>query len=112
MSHNEDAQTMWAIATAFANDDDDDVAAAVLAAQQLGDLVLTAGEASESNPRPGSCPGKAPNKNCGLLFAESSHLHKYFGLIEQAPICDEVEFERRSRVPRVVFSPFVSCRAA
>jgi len=103
MSDSDEEHTMLAIATAFANDDDDDVVAAVQAAQQFGDLLAHAGEAAEINPRPGSYPGKSPNKNRGFLLGETAHLRDYFGLNGQPPIYDEVDFERRFRVPRVVF---------
>jgi len=66
-------------------------------------LLAHAGEAAEINPRPGSYPGKAPNKNRCFLLGETAHLRDYFGLNGQPPIYDEVDFERRVRVPRVVF---------
>jgi len=94
---------MLAIATAFANDDDDHVMAALQAAHQVGDWLAHAGEAAEINPRPGSYPGKAPNKNRCFQLGDTAHLRDYFCYNGQPPIYDEAEFERRFRVPRVVF---------
>jgi len=95
---------MLATATALANDDGDDVVAAVQAAQQFGDLLAHAGGAAENNQRPGSYPGKAlKEKSRGFLVRETDDLRDYFGLNGQLLMCDEGDFERRFRVPRVVF---------
>jgi len=103
MSDSDDDHAMLAIATAFSNDDDDDVVVAIQEAQQFGDLLAHAGEAEETNPRPGSYPGKAPYKNGGFFLGETAHRRVCFGLNGQPPIYDEVNFERGFRVPRVVF---------
>ena len=103
MSDADDAGNMLAIATAFANDDDDDVAAAILAAQHHIDLLAHASDVLESNPRPGSFPGKSPNKKRDFRLGEAAHLRDYFGVDGQPPIYDETDFERRFRLPRIVF---------
>ena len=102
MSDADDAGSMLAIATAFANDDDNDVAAAVLAAQHHIDLLAHASDALESNPRPGSFPGKSLKKKRDFHLRKAAHLRDYFGLGGQPPIHDETEFERRFRLPCMV----------
>jgi len=109
MSDFNDEHTLLATATALANDDGDDVVAAVQAAQQFGDLLAHAGEAAENNQRPGSYPGKAlKEKSRGFLVRDTAHQRDYFDLNGQLHICDEDEFERRFRVPRVVFDRLYS----
>lgn len=66
-------------------------------------------EASGENPPPapkvfwGSVVGRRPNKRRNFDLALYCILEEYFGINGEPPIYDERDFERRFRVPRVVF---------
>jgi len=97
---------MLGIATAFANDDDNDVAAAVLELQHFHDMVVEFERGVREQPAALVISRNGPNKKRDFLFSESSHLLHYFGLKKLPPICDELDFKRRFRVPGVVSDRF------
>lgn len=57
----------------------------------------------EEKRYPGSLPGRRPNKNRDFSVGVDNILRDYFGLNGNPPVYDEKDFERRFRVPRVVF---------
>lgn len=52
----------------------------------------------------GSIPGRRGNKRRDFSDAVRRIREHYFGLDGQEPVYDEKDFERRFRVPRIVFS--------
>jgi len=103
MSDTDDAEVMLAVATTFSNDDDDDIAAALLAVEHHDFLLDSAIAGSDGAERRGSLPGRSPNKLRDFACGERGILRDYFGLDGRPPIYDEKDFERRFRLPRIVF---------
>jgi len=53
--------------------------------------------------RGGSLPGKTPNKQRDSVSEDRGLMRDYFGVDGRPPVFDEKDFERRFRLPRVVF---------
>lgn len=88
------------------SDDDDEVAVLVAHHHRLTILRLLRRRRLMSRitrRRRGSLPGRRPNKNRDFSLGLQSIIRDYFGVSGHEPIYDETDFERRFRVPRVVF---------
>jgi len=103
MSDSDDAEAMIAVAMAFSNDDDDDIATAFLAVEHHEYLLSSMIEGSEGTGRRGSLPGRWPNKLRCFAHGERGIVRDNFDLAGRPPIYDEKDFERRFRLPRIIF---------
>lgn len=91
------------------SDDDDEMAVLVAHHHRLTILRLLRRRRLMSRitrRRRGSLPGRRPNKNRDFSLGLQSIIRDYFGVSGHEPIYDETDFERRFRVPRVVFMRF------
>jgi len=103
MSDSDDAEAMLAVATDSSNDDDDDIAAALLAVEDHEYLLSSMIEGSEGTERRGCLPERSPTKLPDYAHGERGILRDYFGLDGRPPNYDKKGFERRFRLPRIVF---------
>jgi len=103
MSDSDDAEAMLAVATDFSNDADDDIATGFFAVEHHEYFLFSMIEGSDGTERRGSLPGRWPNKLRGFAHGEGGILRDYFDLAGRPPIYDEKDFERRFRLPRIVF---------
>lgn len=53
--------------------------------------------------RRGSLAGQRTNKDRDSSLGLNAILRDYFGVAGQEPVCDDVDFVQRVRVPRIVF---------
>jgi hypothetical protein len=85
-------------------DDDEDMVEMVLAAAALGAVnEQNAIDREENVPKwGGSRPGKSPNKKRDFKGAHDTLVKQYFSGTDS--VYDEVDFERRFRMPRVLFN--------
>jgi len=94
---------MFAVATPFSNDADDDIAAALLAVEHHEYLLSSMIEGSEGTERRGFFPERSPTTLPDYAHGERGILRDYFGLDGRPLNYDKEDFERRFRLPRIVF---------
>eukprot|EP00170_Pyropia_yezoensis_P000896 contig_4087_g898 len=84
---------------------DDDAALVLLLQHHLTVLRLWRRRRGRRGParRRGSVPGRKPNKKRDFALGLATIRRDYFGLGGAPPVYDEIDFERRFRVPRTLF---------